>query len=412
MAAIARRVIAGTRMRGEYPQAQAPTAVEDLPLPTGPAQTMDSTDTDQLRAAFEGGEPTVGMEEELMLLDPETLDLSPRASEVLEAVAGDPRFKGELPAAQLELITDPCETVGDAVTQVLAAREALAEAAAPLRPAGAGAHPFAAPEGPLSDDPQYEFTRAEYGPVAQRLLVFGLHVHVKIAGAERALAVYNAMRSRLPELAALAANAPFHDGADTGFASIRPKLSELLPRQGVPPAFGDLEELTAALRFGAGAGTYPEARMWWWELRLHPVLGTLELRVPDQQTAVEESAAIAAVAHTLAVALAERHDAGEPLPVHPSWKIAENRWSAARHGLTGTLADLDSGTAAPTRGRVLALIESLGATAERLGCSAELEAARALAAHNGAERLRATARRGGLMAVAEELSERFLPQPG
>jgi carboxylate-amine ligase len=372
---------------------------------------MDSIDIEQLRASFDGGDPTVGIEEELMLLDPETLDLSPRASAVLGAVAGDRRFKGELPAAQLELITDPCETVGEAARQVLAAREALAEAAAPLRPAGAGAHPFAAPEGQLSDDPRYEFTRAEYGPVAPRQLVFGLHVHVKIAGAERALAVYNALRSRLPELAALAANAPFHAGADTGFASIRPKLSELLPRQGVPPAFRDLEEVAAALRFGREAGTYPEARMWWWELRLHPVLGTLELRVPDQQTAVAETAAIAAVAHALAVALAERHDAGEVLPVHASWKIAENRWSAARHGLTGTLADLDSGKAAPARRRVRELIESLRPTAERLGCSAELEGALELAAHNGAERLRATERRGGLTAVAKEMSERFVARP-
>lgn len=347
-----------------------------------------------------------------MLLDPATFDLAPRASEVLEALAGDPRFKGELPAAQVELISDPCETVGEAAAQVLAARAALAPAASPLLPAGAGAHPFAAAEGQLSDDPRYEFTRDEYGPVAARQLVFGLHVHVKIGGPERALAVYNALRSHLPELAALAANAPFHAGVDTGFASIRPQLSELLPRQGVPPVLEDMDELAAALRFGRDAGTYPDARMWWWELRPHPVLGTLELRVPDQQAAVADTAAVAAVGQALAVALAERHDAGEPLPIHPSWKITENRWSAARHGLAGSLADLESGEPAPTRERVLDLIESLAPTAERLGCSAELEAAAALAAENGAERRRATAQRGGLRAVAEELAEQFLAPPG
>jgi carboxylate-amine ligase len=373
---------------------------------------MDSTDTEQLRASFDGGEPTVGIEEELMLLDPETFDLAPRASEVLDALAGDARFKGELPAAQLELISDPCRTVGDAASQVLAARQTLAAAASPLLPAGAGAHPFAAAEGQLSDDPRYELTRAEYGPVASRQLVFGLHVHVRLGGAERALAAYNALRSYLPELAALAANAPFHAGADTGFASIRPKLSELLPRQGVPPAFADLDGFADALRFGREAGTYPEARMWWWELRLHPVLGTLELRVPDQQATVADTAAIAAVAHALAVVLAERHDAGEPLPVHPSWKIAENRWSAARHGLAGTLADLDSGTPAPARRRVLDLIEWLGPTAERLGCVAELGEAAALADHNGAERLRAIEQHGGMVGVARELSRQFLVPPG
>ena len=218
---------------------------------------MDSTDTDQLRASFDGGRPTVGIEEELMLLDPETLDLAPRASEVLEGLAGDPRFKGELPAAQVELISDPCATVGDAAVQVAAARSALAAAATPLLPAGGGAHPFAATEGRLSDDPRYAFTRDEYGPVASRQLVFGLHVHVKVGGPGRTLAVYNALRSHLPELAALAANAPFHAGEDTGFASIRPQLSTLLPRQGVPPVLGDIDEFAEALRFGREAGTCP-----------------------------------------------------------------------------------------------------------------------------------------------------------
>ena len=369
---------------------------------------MDFTDTRQLRSAFDGGSPTVGVEEELMLLDPATLDLAPRVSEVLRSLEGDPRFKGELPAAQIESITSPSETVEGASAQVLGAREALAAAAAPLLPAGAGTHPFAAAEGELSADDRYAFTRREYGPVAPRQLVFGLHVHVKIAGADRALGVYNALRSYLPELAALAANAPFHAGADTGFASIRPQLAELLPRQGVPPALEGVDGLAEALRFGREAGTFPEARMWWWELRPHAVLGTLELRVPDQQTTVADGAAVAAVAQSLAVALAQRHDGGERLPVHPSWKIAENRWSAARHGLEGSLADLDSGAPVQARRRVLELIESLRPTAAQLGCSGELESAAALAARNGSERQREVAARGGLRAVTEELAARFL----
>ena len=369
---------------------------------------MDPTDTRQLEAAFEGGEPTVGIEEELMLLDHGTYDLAPRASDVLAALKGDSRFKSELPAAQLELISDPCPTVGEAAAQVRAAREDLAAAAAPLLLAGAGTHPFAAAEGELSTDPQYEFTRDEFGPVASRQLVFGLHVHVKVAGAERALAVYNALRSHLPEIAALAANAPFHAGTDTGFASIRPKLSELLPRQGVPPVFESIAELANALRFGRTGGTYPSPRQWWWELRLHPVLGTIELRVPDQQTTARHTAAIAAVAHSLVVSLAERHDEGERPAVHPSWKIAENRWSAARHGLDGTLADLGSGDPQATRERVLDMIESLRPAAQRLGCADELQSAALLAAVNGAERQRAVASTGGLDGLARDLTERFL----
>ena len=147
--------------------------------------------------------------------------------------------------------------------------------------------------------------------MARRQLVCALQVHVAVGGADRTLAVYNALREHLPELAALAANAPFHAGADTGLASIRPKISEGLPRQGIPPAFASWDELAAELRWGTTAGALPELALWWWELRPHLSHGTLELRVPDAQTTVAEAAAVAAVAHALVVRLAERHDAGE-----------------------------------------------------------------------------------------------------
>ena len=145
--------------------------------------------------------------------------------------------------------------------------------------------------------------------MARRQLVCALQVHVAVGGADRTLAVYNALREHLPELAALAANAPFHAGADTGLASIRPKISEGLPRQGIPPAFASWEELAAELRWGRTAGALPELALWWWELRPHLSHGTLELRVPDAQTTIAEAAAVAAVGQALVVRLAERHDA-------------------------------------------------------------------------------------------------------
>jgi glutamate---cysteine ligase / carboxylate-amine ligase len=144
--------------------------------------------------------------------------------------------------------------------------------------------------------------------------------------------------------------------------------------------------------------------MWWWELRLHPVHGTVEVRVPDQQATVAESVAIAAVARALVLELAERHEAGEALPVHPTWRIAENRWSAARHGLDGTLADLDTGERVGTRDRLLGMLERL----ERLVDAEALATARALVAENGAARLRRIAADGGVHAAAEDLASRFL----
>ncbi|MGI9098454.1 MAG: carboxylate-amine ligase, partial [Solirubrobacteraceae bacterium] len=333
-----------------------------------------------LRAAFEMPRPcTVGLEEELMLLHPQTLDLAPYARRALEALGGDERFKLELPAAQLESVTLPTFTVAGAAR---ALRDARHDIAAALRGnalvAGAGAHPFAAALGELVDSPRHEALRAEFASIARRQLVFGLHVHVAVAGADRAVAVHDALRSYLPDLAALGANAPFHEGRDSGLASVRPTICSMLPRQGVPPVLGSWEAYEDALRWGARARALPDSRRWWWELRLHPVLGTIEVRVVDTQTTNAETAAMAAVVHALVAWLAERHAAGERLAVAPTWRIAENRWWAARDGLDAQLADLETGTRAPVRERLARLLDELAETARRVGCDAELELARTL----------------------------------
>ena len=343
-----------------------------------------------------------------MVLDPETFDLAPRASELLEGLEADPRFKPELVSGQVELVTTPSATVGDAAAQLEEGRRTLVRAAnGGLALAGAGAHPFTSETGVLNRAERYSHTRREYGWVARRQLVFGLHVHVRVPGAQRAVAVYNGLRSYLPELAGLAANAPFYRGVDTGLASIRPKISEMLPRQGVPPALTGLDDLAAALAWGTRAGALPGPRTWWWELRLHPFHGTVELRVPDQQTTVAETAAIAAVAHSLTAYLAARHDAGERLRNHPTWRIEENRWSACRHGLEGTLADLDTGAPRPARERVQQVLSELERTAARLGCSKELAMARALTDATGAQRQRQIGSEGGAQEVARWLASRF-----
>ena len=296
---------------------------------------------EELRAAFEQhGTTTVGLEEELMLLDAETLDLAPHAAEVVEAL-DDERFKREMPAAQLEIVTAPHASVAEAAQELARARADLAAAVAGrFRLAGAGAHPFAAGTGPLNRGPRYEAIGAEYAAVARRQLVFGLHVHVAVRGADRALAVYNALRSYLPLLAALGANAPFYEGHDSGLASVRPRVSGLLPRQGVPPPLESFEAYAEALRWCG----FEDPRQWWWELRLHPVFGTVEVRVPDTQTTVEDTAAIAEVIQALVNRLGE-----QPEQVHESWRIDQNRWSAGRHGVEGEMTDLVSGERRPTR---------------------------------------------------------------
>jgi carboxylate-amine ligase len=364
----------------------------------------------RLAEVFDSVEPfTVGLEEEAMLLDPDTLDLAEVAPELLARLGeGVAPFKLELPASQIELVTPPRRSAADVTADLARARgELLVASAGLVRPAAAGVHPFSAPAGTLNRGPRYDRAATDYGWVARRQLVCALQVHVAVGGAERTLAVYNALRSELPLLAALAANAPVYGGADTGLASVRPAICALLPRQGIPPAFESWDELAGALRWGAATGQVPEPGFWWWELRPHPRFGTLELRVPDAQTTLADASAVAAVAHALVVELAERHDAGELPPPAPSWRIAENRWSASRHGVEGTLADLETGEPRPTRERLAQLLDRLQPVAERVDAEAGLAAARELVDRNGALRQRAVVDESGPRGVASWLADRF-----
>jgi carboxylate-amine ligase len=353
-----------------------------------------------LRARFNATPPlTVGLEEEVLLLDPETHDLAPRAADVLGRLADPARFKPELPAAQLEIVTAPHADLGAALAELAAGRRDLIAAADGIaRPAATGLHPFADPQGELAALDAYAHTREEYGRVARLQLVSALQVHVAVGGADRTLAVYNALRSYLPELLALSANAPYLAGMDTGMATARPKINELLPRQGVPPAIASWDEFAEALRWGAAAGTVHTPRTWWWELRPHPLWGTLEVRVPDAQTTMEDAAAVAAVVVGLARRLAERHDAGEELPAAPTWRIEENRWSAARHGTAGSMADLASGERRPTRDLLEGLVEEVKATD-----------ALPLVERGGADRQRSVAAEAGLPGLARWLADAYPP---
>jgi carboxylate-amine ligase len=341
-----------------------------------------------------------------MLLNPVTYDLLPDAARIVGAV---PRAVLELPAAQVELLSEAHETVAGACADLLVGRRAVLQASrGTALAAGAGAHPFASGIGRLNRGERYDEIRAEYATVAHRQLVFGLHVHVAIRPAERALAVFNGLRSYLPEIAALAANAPYYEGRDSGLASVRPKLSELLPRQGVPPSFASLEELAGAYAWGQESGVMRDRAQWWWEARLHPVHGTLEVRVPDTQTTSAETAAVAAFVHCLVVRLADRVDAGEEPFAMPTWRIEENRWSACRHGLRGRMADVVTGGSVPTRERLGTLAQDLGPVAAQLGCEQELAgAARMVQAGNGADRQRQVLARRGYEGLAAWLAERF-----
>jgi carboxylate-amine ligase len=333
---------------------------------------------------------------------------------VLALLDGDPRFKLELPAAQLEIVIEPKACVPKAAQALFEARTDLAERSeGAARFAAAGVHPTSPGTGELNQSARYQHVIGEYGPVAARQLVCAFQVHVSVPGADRALAVYNAARQYLPWLAALAANAPFYEGRDTGLASVRPKIGELLPRQGIPPAFESWEAYAGALAWGAATGAFPDSSSWWYELRLHPKFGTLELRVPDGQATVGDAAAVAATAQALLAWLGERYGTGDLEPPAPTWRIEQNRWSACRHGVEGYMANVRDGEARPTRECLRELLDALEPVARRLGAGTEIARARELVDANGAVVQRHVAEQSGIPSVPGWLASQFVAaRPG
>lgn len=374
---------------------------------------LDETLLTTLREAFNDQiDGTVGLEEEVMLLDTGTLDLNPRAEQVVAAAASE-SIKTELPASQIELVTPPTSTAGQTASQLHALRNQAYDAATGIgRLAASGVHPFAAPDGPLSEGEAYDPMAVEYVSVARRQLVFGMHIHVAIRGLDRALAVYNELRTYLPELAALSATAPFHAGIDTGLQSVRPKISENLPRQGIPPAFESTEALAEAMTWAVGSGAAQTVRQWWWELRLHPRLGTVEIRVCDSQPTVERAAALVAVTQSLCLHLASQYDEGKLPPPAPTWRIEQNRWSACRHGIHGRLADPRSARVTPTRDRLTELLDLLTPAASGLHCTGQLLYAHRMIQQPAADLYRALEKERGLYGLVEWMAGEFLADPG
>lgn len=358
------------------------------------------------RSAF-----TIGVEEELILLDPSTLEIA-QGDLALVLVGADERFAGELREGRIELRTPVCGNAVAAAIQLANARLDLCTSLeGKLSFAASGTHPFSTAWGSVGPDRRYRQIAEEYPVAAHGHLPGGFHVHVAVPGADRALAVFNAARSYIPELAALAANSPFLDGRDTGVASARSQLTLAFHRAGVPPAFASWEELVDFVEWGRRGGIVPDASHLWWDLRPHLRHGTLELRVADAQTRIEDAAGIAAVYQCLLVWLAGRYDDGAELPVHRQVRIAENAWRAARYGTRGYMVDLVTGEPVETRRRVSDLLDALSSCAERLGTSWALLTARALLADNGTDRQRYVAAREGLKGLVAWLAEETVASP-
>ena len=351
---------------------------------------------------------TIGVEEEFQLLSPESYELVSRFDEVAEA-AGDERIKAELLQSVLEVATSIGRNVEEALDETRQLRARLRDAAAERGTliASAGTHPFSLYEHQeVTDAPRYAGLMEKMRWAAERQVIFGLHVHVGLQGGDQAISVANALRTWLPELLALSANSPFWGGRDTGLASTRTKVFETFPRSGLPPAFSSFDEFELLVERGIKTRSFPDYTYIWWDLRPHPRLGTIEIRVCDAQTRVETVAALVALVQSLVATLAERHEREGALPIQPVTLVGENKWRAARYGLDADLIWLERDEERPAREALGQLVELAEPAARRLGCAPQLASVETvLRAGTGAdEQRRVYADTESLLRVAEFLA--------
>jgi carboxylate-amine ligase len=350
------------------------------------------------REAFEEGTDfTIAVEEEFALLDPSSLDLVNRFEELQAASRGtvlEPNLVGELIASEVEIKTGRCESFAEVPAALAERRGQLQALAEPLGLAlgATGTHPWADwRDQRIIDTPHYRRNDQLLRYVVWRNNTFGLHVHVGIRGADRAIRVVDALRGFLPELLALSASSPFHDGVDTGLHSARTQIfTRFFPRCGVPDPFGTWQAYEDYVRFLYGTGSITEHTQLWWSVRPHLAIPTVEIRICDGQPDPTEAIALAAFAVSLAARIARALDEGEPLAEQPHRLIEENMWRAIRYGLSGELIDLERGDVLPARARLERLLEWVAPVAEEQGTAPYL----AIPERNAAERQIARAAEG------------------
>ena len=346
--------------------------------------------------AFGTGDPyTLGVEEEYMLLDPETFDLVQHVDSVLAAVAGsdfEARINAELMQSVIEITTPVCHTAADIERELTQLRSFVIGVAGQkgLRVGSAGTHPFSLFERQrITARDRYHNLVDQMQYVARRELIFGMHVHVAVDGPEKAIQVVNGLLAHLSQLLALTASSPFWRGEPTGLASSRQMVFAAFPRSGPPPRFRDYNDYAEVVGQLERTGCIADYTHIWWDIRLHPRLGTVEVRVCDAVTRMEDAVALAAFCQSLVKLYSEQFDSGREIPSYHRILSTENKWLAARYGLEAPVMDLATGrrNRVPVAQLVRRTLRELEPHARELGCERELEGIRdILARGNGADR--------------------------
>jgi glutamate---cysteine ligase / carboxylate-amine ligase len=342
---------------------------------------------------------TLGVEEEYMLLDGETFDLVQHIDTVLAAISGhelETHVNPELMQSVLEIATPICRTAADVDRELRRLRAYVTGIAGEenLRVGSAGTHPFSLFERQrITAKDRYRHLIDQMQYVARRELIFGLHIHVAVDDPEKAIQVVNGLLAHMAQLLALSASSPFWRGEATGLSSIRQIVFAAFPRSGPPPRFrdyADYAEVVGQLEKTGCIGDYTHI---WWDIRLHPRLGTVEIRICDAVTRVEDAVALAAFCQALVKHYCERYESGKEIPSYHRILTSENKWLAARYGLEAPVMDLATGrrNRVPVAQLIRRTLRDIEPHARELGSERELEGVREILARgNGADRQRRT----------------------
>jgi carboxylate-amine ligase len=320
---------------------------------------------------------TLGIEEEFQLIDPETRDLRSHVQLLLDSgkeILKD-QLKAELHQSVIEVGTNICEDIREARREVVRLRSQLAKIARQngLTIAAAGTHPFARWQDQLiTPHPRYEEIIEDLQQVARANLIFGLHVHVGIEDRETAIHIMNAARYFLPHIFALSTNSPFWEGRNTGFKSYRSKIFDRFPRTGIPDHFVSLSEYENYIKLLIKTRCIDNAKRIWWDIRMHPFFDTLEYRICDVPMSIEETLTLAALCQAVTAKLYKLIKKNLGFRLYRRVLISENKWRAARYGITGKLIDFGKQEEVDCAMLIHELLEFIDDVADELGIREQL----------------------------------------
>jgi carboxylate-amine ligase len=358
---------------------------------------------------------TIGVEEEYQIIDAAG-ELHSHIDTLLAAAAprlGD-KVKREMMQSVVEVGTTICENVDEARDQLGEMRQTLSDLLKPegLRIACAGTHPFSRwQEQQITDYERYKMLEEELQDVVRSLVIFGLHVHVAIPDPERRIEVLNEARYFLPHLLALSTSSPFWMGRNTGLKSYRSVIWSNFPRTGIPPDISSYDEYQNYVELLVKTGSIDNGKKIWWDLRAHPAFPTLEFRVCDMPTRLEETVCLAALMQAICAKLLKLRERNLGFRKYMPALIAENKWRAIRYGLDGNLIDFGKQSEVPMRVLAIELLEFIDDVVDELGSRRAVEYVHTILADGtSADRQLNVLRNGGdTRAVVEMLAEESLP---